>query len=421
MAQLKFSNKQYLTRSWRMLTREEGWFKTVLLLTLYSLIPIIGGMVTLGASYEWARLTAWGVKSSPKQKGIKFGKCLKTGFVAFVILLIWQVVIGILMSVLESIVPAIGGISWLFIVFAEVLAGVCALYATIYDRFGAAFSFSNLWKMVRHDWKGLLKITGEQFKIGLIIFIVSIPVVFIAGMIWFGSISHTALNQLEMLNETAIPSGQAVLIAFSVLSDALVSLAPAFIVFWVIGSAITTVINLLTANMIGLWMLQFKVFEWGNPDDPLPTPMTPADPGQTSDAAAPAGSPVAPVTPQSSDVSAAPKAPEMLVAPEAPAVSDEPATQATPVIPVEVSEEPEVLSPAQESTEAETSPVEDAAEASEAPVETSEVSHEAAADHEAAAETEEASDDSLSFCPECGSKVPENGTFCPQCGTKLRE
>lgn len=44
--------------SWRMLTRDKGWVKPLLVLTLVSWIPILGQIAVLGYGLEWARLTA---------------------------------------------------------------------------------------------------------------------------------------------------------------------------------------------------------------------------------------------------------------------------------------------------------------------------------------------------------------------------
>ena len=46
MAQtIPFQSDQYFSRSWKMLTRDKGWLKPVLLLAVGSLVPILGFLV----------------------------------------------------------------------------------------------------------------------------------------------------------------------------------------------------------------------------------------------------------------------------------------------------------------------------------------------------------------------------------------
>ena len=57
------NEESYASRSWSLLTRDEGWIKPVLVLAAARLIPIVGGMGANGYALEWARLTSWGVDS----------------------------------------------------------------------------------------------------------------------------------------------------------------------------------------------------------------------------------------------------------------------------------------------------------------------------------------------------------------------
>ena len=77
------SNELGFTTSWKMLTRDKGWIKPILLLTLVGWVPILGQIAVLGYGLEWARLTAWGIDAAPKQRGVDYGKVLTTGGIAF--------------------------------------------------------------------------------------------------------------------------------------------------------------------------------------------------------------------------------------------------------------------------------------------------------------------------------------------------
>ncbi len=86
--------------SWRMLTRDKGWVKPLLVLTLVSWILILGQIAVLGYGLEWARLTAWGVESAPKQRGVDYGKVISTGARAFLITMSQAFVCGLVLQIL---------------------------------------------------------------------------------------------------------------------------------------------------------------------------------------------------------------------------------------------------------------------------------------------------------------------------------
>ena len=88
------------TTSWKMLTRDKGWIKPILMLTLVGWVPILGQIAILGYGLEWARLTAWGVDAAPKQRGVAYGKVLATGGIAFLVMLTMGLVTGIVDTIL---------------------------------------------------------------------------------------------------------------------------------------------------------------------------------------------------------------------------------------------------------------------------------------------------------------------------------
>ncbi|MDY4522620.1 MAG: zinc-ribbon domain-containing protein [Atopobium sp.] len=442
MSQLQFSDKQYLSRSWHMLTREKGWMKAIILLTLCGLIPIIGGLVVLGAAFEWARLTAWGVESSPKQKSIDFGKCLKTGFFAFIIMLIVQAILHIVMAVVIAIVPFLTILSFPVLLFGEVVAGVIALYATIYGRFSAAMSFSNLWKMISHDWKGLLKITGDQIILGLILSAIGFIWTVVIGILLLGTAAPGLAGDISRLASPYVSSGSEASIVLDIISRLITAFLPLVVLSWIAITFSSVFTLLLSYNMMGLWMLQFRVSEWTNPDDPLPTPLTSPNSGIGSTTPA---SPINPDAPASSATSAnasyvptpvAIPLPESTSPDTADSVTDtqtdaqvdataaaEKTNEADASVDATANMQPEEPAPAEEPSKLD-EPTETPAETA-TPIEETPVSNDSSVD--AVAVKDDAVDDNTSvpttdttaFCPECGTKVPENSMFCPQCGSKL--
>ena len=187
MAKLTFTDQSYFSRDWAMLTRDKGWLKPILLMALASLVPIVGILGVTGYAYEWARLTAWGVDSAPKQRDVKIGACIKSGFRVSMVTLCWSLVAGLVFSALNMLCgdSALGSIvsmlTTLLTWVVGVLATVAALQATIYERFGAGFAVRRLVEMVRRGWKGLLKVLGINILIALVSGLIGTVVTLIAG------------------------------------------------------------------------------------------------------------------------------------------------------------------------------------------------------------------------------------------------
>ena len=167
--------------SWRMLTRDKGWVKPLLVLTLVSWIPILGQIAVLGYGLEWARLTAWGVESAPKQRGVDYGKVISTGARAFLITISQAFVCGLVLQILfpgslaalmamttggsglaNSVILASGATFFLLdlviMVFAGTFLQAAALRGTLYDSFSAGWRLNRLFQMIGRDFGGFLKV-----------------------------------------------------------------------------------------------------------------------------------------------------------------------------------------------------------------------------------------------------------------------
>lgn len=284
------------TSSWRMLTRDKGWIKPVLVLTLVGWIPILGQIVLLGYGLEWARLTAWGVDAAPKQGGVDYGKVLSSGgraflvslTLGFVIALVLQLVFpgslamfasgvfglgalgdavasaaGATLSLTASLVAAaIGALSGSFVQAAT-------LRATLYDSFAAGWRLDRLFQMVGRDFGGFLR----TFLVSLIGGIISGIYSFVVGMLGvlfllggivsvgsFAAYADYYATDWTFILEHLLRVGAAPLLLFL-----LVALALAFI-----GGVIATAMNLVSINATGLWFRRFDVDRWGASEAPLP-------------------------------------------------------------------------------------------------------------------------------------------------------
>ena len=281
-----FRRDRYFARSWALLTRHAGWIKPVLLLTVSLLVPIVGWFGVLGYALEWARLTAWGVNAAPKQRGVRVGECIASGARAFVVLLLWSVVAGIVVGLLSAL-PLVGGIvaaAWAVLsLFFGVVVMAAELRATIYRRIVPGLRVSAVWQMVRHDPMGLLRVFGMVAVGGVLMGLVSSIVAFSA----LASILPTLLYYVAYLGEysqfmsdAALASG---VVAF--VFEALAAMGPVLIVLLLLDGFMGVITLLLGYTGVALWMRQFNVPAWRADEDPLPPFVSdPRDPAPDSPA-----------------------------------------------------------------------------------------------------------------------------------------
>ncbi len=278
--------------SWRMLTRDKGWIKPVLILTMVGWIPILGQIVLFGYGLEWARLTAWGVDSAPKQRGVDYGKVLESGgraflvtvTLGFVVALVLQVVfpgsLGLLISgfagngLLGSSATFSTGLAMsLLALAASLLMGsflqAAALRATIYDSFSAGWRLDRLFQMIGRDLGGFFRavlvtwiggaIAGAYtFVVALVLSMVAVGG--FAGAMAFVEISGAHMTGWHYLMDQLLTIGVGPVLLFIILA-----LCLAFL-----GGVITTTMNLVAMNAMGQWFGRFDVGRWGISGDPLP-------------------------------------------------------------------------------------------------------------------------------------------------------
>lgn len=263
-------DKRYFSRSWAMLTRDRGWFKPLLVMSAANLVPVAGALGNKGYGLEWARLTAWGVDSAPKQKGVKVGKCIASGWRGFVVSLVWGLVyllIMIIAGVLENILPGLLGTlvsnllalaSTLFAVVWSVVITAAEVRAAIYESIGAGLRFDSVFQMIKRDTNGFIRVVLISL-VGTLIFMV-------AGFMM-------ALVVAVMFVPTLIQLMSGDPNSYAIIATVATTIALATPLIVICGYAIAFVANglrLLVVNAVGLWMRQFNVAEWGRSEDPLP-------------------------------------------------------------------------------------------------------------------------------------------------------
>lgn len=290
------SNELGFTTSWKMLTRDKGWIKPILLLTLVGWVPILGQIAVLGYGLEWARLTAWGIDAAPKQRGVDYGKVLTTGGIAFLVNLSMSVIVAILGSMVfgttfgiasifgpigslfsnvVSLTAVAGGAAFSLIaavvnIFMSTFILAACMRSTIYDGFTAGWRVDRLFQMIMKDPGGFfhayaVKLIGD-IVVGAYSAIVSLfGTLFllggVAGMMAYGySTSHYRYDLAAHIINSLVAMGPGLVMVI-----VLLVIAALFV-----GGVITVAMQLVSINAMGQWFCRFDVNRWGTSSAPLP-------------------------------------------------------------------------------------------------------------------------------------------------------
>lgn len=266
-----FRPDHYFSRAWALLTRDRGWIKPVLVMSAAALVPVVGMLGILGYIVEWARLTAWGVNSSPKQRNVQVGGCIASGARAFVVMLVWGICWGVVGGLLVM-VPLLGGLlsfAWTIVnLFVSLVIMIAVLRATIYQKIVAGLRVTRIWKMATHDLGGVMRVFGLQVAGGALIALAAAVVTLVALMSALPSLVYYSLYLYDYGSVMA-ESLQAS-IALELLASLLGAALPALLVLYVLGTPATIVLAMLVYTALALWMRQFDVPSWGREEDPLP-------------------------------------------------------------------------------------------------------------------------------------------------------
>ena len=282
--------------SWKMLTRDKGWLKPVLVLTLVSWIPILGQIAVLGYGLEWARLTAWAVDSAPKQRGVQYGKVLTTGGIALLVAITMSILLGLVNVILfggayvgaafpllsgmtiSGLVGSMGGgllfggVSFVAVllmmvvnVFFGTFISVAMMRATVYDSFSAGWRLDRMFQMVVRDLGGFFH-TYAVSLIGSIVSGLAAGLVTLVGLLFVGT-SAFFLAYRGSIDGYYSDLGSILmhLGAFPILLLVILAIV-AFFAVQVVGVAM----QLVSINAAGQWFCRFDVNRWGVSSAPLP-------------------------------------------------------------------------------------------------------------------------------------------------------
>lgn len=278
--------------SWKMMTRDKGWIKPVLVLTLVGWIPILGQIVLLGYALEWARLTAWGVDAAPKQRGVDYGKllttggkaflvCLSMGFVAYSVLsLLFPHVVwfdmGLVMGVLGELfeygsrhIASFSLVAGLVGVVLNTFIMAAALRATLYDSFAAGWRLDRLCQMIARDFGGFARVVGVALVGAVCQWVYRSLVAIVAAIATFGGVLG-AVSVLGVHGAYYYDTAQAVNQLLSFGAAPLLILVVLVVAAGFAGSVLSTAMSLVSINAVGQWFNRFDVNRWGVSSAPLP-------------------------------------------------------------------------------------------------------------------------------------------------------
>lgn len=355
------ANKSMNGRYWSICSKDisssEGWLKNVMKLGLLMLVPVFGLITLYGYAYEWAHKVAWGVKSPMPRTifGRRDSKLLRWGWFALVIAVVAEIIPAIISRIGEAIAGAslggaslassygsmmvgtttgllgssIGGIlqlaAFVLSIALIVVVLVASLRMTIYDRLGAGFQVNQLWKMIKKDPIGLLRILGMyalgcaiMIFVGLVVaLILSLTVIAIAAPGMVGLAGGYASGSLHGISSSVIGS---------------LLMAAAFVIPFILAylwalCCVSAWLQLLATRATGYWIAQFDVPHWGRQEDPLPFEKAaqPAPAAPQTPAASPAAPAAAPAAAPSTAPAPAPAPTVAPVADAAPAAETAPA------------------------------------------------------------------------------------------------
>ena len=287
---------QYFKSAWGDIKNSPRWFGKLCLLALLNFIPIFGQIVTYGYLYGWAREIAWGTHEPMPGKifSNEDGKFWRRGWFVLVLTFVFALVPVIVSSIGNSLqglgieqtffgrsyvaTPAwivVGSIvsivGFIVAIVASILAWIGNMRISIYDRLSAGFQLGKIWKMLRRDTGGILRIFGMELLVGIIMGIV-LSIVFFVLMLIVVSIGVAGLaaagysiDAIQYM--TSAQQGRMVVqfIASAGFFGFLLILLGIFVT-----SLAIVFVEMLVIRAMGYWTMQFDVPRWGGQDDPLP-------------------------------------------------------------------------------------------------------------------------------------------------------
>lgn len=296
---MEASRMNYFKLAWNDLRNSPGWMGKVVLLSLVLCIPVFGAIVLYGYAYGWARDVSWGLHEPLPRRifGNEDGRLYSRGFFVWVLAFVCAVIPTLAHELLFALlgVPGMSLLSggngarfdsWLSLVpfaglvfllgfvaelalqcFVTLFSWVGGMRISIYDRLSAGFQPGKVWRMIRHDWRGLVgilvRLVVASIAIAAIVFFAVMLGILVAFVFGLGLTAPFAGASPESLAPAAIVFGLLILLAF-------------FALMFLCLCA-STALFLIEVRAVGCWTYQFEVSSWRGQDDPMPFESTPTN------------------------------------------------------------------------------------------------------------------------------------------------
>ena len=301
----------YFETAWNDIKNSPGWFGKLCIFALLMFIPVVGpilgGIVLMGYAYGWARDIAWNIHAPMPARifGNEDGKLYSRGFFSWLIAFIFALVPAIISGVfgafaglaaggdgtggVAAFFGMLGGLAGVVLsVIAVLFAWVGIMRMSIYGRLSPGLQVSKIWKMIRQDVGGLLRILGMIIVVsligGIVLSIIGFVVMLIVGSGAVMSIMNSGLiNDLMYSNPNSL--GEAELMRLLGAMGPSVTLFVFFgLVLGFFSMVLSIFTSMLSARALGYWTRQFQVAQWRSQDEPMPFEYT--DPAAQAAAAA---------------------------------------------------------------------------------------------------------------------------------------
>ena len=261
----------YWAHSRALITRDKGWIKPILVLGAALLVPIAGLIGVMGYVLEWARLIAWGVDASPKQRNVNVGECMASGWRGFVVALAYALVaslVNVLVTMMFGDNFFTNLLTSLFSFAMGIMGSLAALHAAIYQKISAGFSFDRFAELLKRDKEGFARAVLAYVLVSLVIgcalgLLYSVAIMPIAVRLSY------SLAGFDLMNLRHLTSSEFRYVMGEIMR-AIAAEAPVLAVLLYVSSAVVAFTMLVQYTALALWLRQFNVPAWGSEGDPLP-------------------------------------------------------------------------------------------------------------------------------------------------------
>lgn len=295
-------NFNYFSSAWEDIKHTPHWFEKLCILAAVSFIPIFGFIAVAGYLFSWARDIAWKIHQPMPAHvfGNSDGRQYSRGFFVAVICIVFTLIPGIIQGIgnwafMQSMAGtsfardlALENMMWgshnvlltlvviALYILAFFFAAVGCMRMSIYGRLYPGFQVQQIWKMIRHEPRGLWQILGMTILVAIVAAVCVFTITMaLFALIFAGSFVNTMWSPFDL---GMMGSGMMMGIDPYMMPDAASEInpiiaVPAFLVLLGViffAQVVDIFIATLLTRALGYWTMQFDVDQWKGQDDLLP-------------------------------------------------------------------------------------------------------------------------------------------------------